>query len=102
MFYSVIIIIISLQLCLSGALSQENTDGWEIKDEMLETLDYEDSRSSVISSCDFRVRPLRRCFDCYTTLLCTPFFGIINACLSRAQPYCNNGECSRVPSNDCF
>ncbi|KPI97029.1 hypothetical protein RR46_05646 [Papilio xuthus] len=41
------------------------------------------------------------CLDCNTKLVCTKIGGIQRACSDPTLPYCNLGECSATPSEEC-
>lgn len=43
----------------------------------------------------------KSCLDCSTKLVCTKIGGMQRACADPTMPYCNLGECSATPSEEC-
>ncbi|CAG9564762.1 unnamed protein product [Danaus chrysippus] len=41
------------------------------------------------------------CSDCSTKIVCTKIGGLQRACTDPTKPYCNLGECSATPSEQC-
>ncbi|OWR43881.1 peritrophin type-A domain protein 2 [Danaus plexippus plexippus] len=41
------------------------------------------------------------CSDCSTKIVCTKIGGLQRACSDPTKPYCNLGECSATPSEEC-
>lgn len=55
------------------------------------------NRSAFPLNCDWVNTPKYSCYNCYTQLVCKSTGGKLKNC----DRYCNNGQCSEMPSQAC-
>ncbi|KAJ8715030.1 hypothetical protein PYW08_005011 [Mythimna loreyi] len=95
------VLVLAVLCVLAVALTQASQNGHHIHGKWsMAGQSRQDSEPTWVT-CDFDVFPRMRCHDCNTKLICKKIGGLLLDCPSSFAPYCNNGFCSRTPSEEC-